>query len=61
MVYVLFGTKRGDPDWMEEVLYHSLDPHMEAVQELAARDGYGRFRIMEDDGEFPDFAATVSR
>lgn len=56
---VMWGVKKGDPDWMETIL--STQPErFEEVKAMARRDGWGRFRVATINlTEPPDFAKTV--
>lgn len=56
---VLWGVKEGDEDWMETIL--STQPErFEAVKAMAARDGWGRFRVATIDlTTTPDFTKAV--
>ncbi len=59
MEKVLFGVKNGDEDWKETVLCTQPE-RFEVVKKLAAKDGWGRFRIATIDlSAPPDFAKTV--
>lgn len=56
---VLFGVRQGDEDWQEVVLC-TQPARFDAVKKLAARDGFGRFRIAAIDlSAPPDFAKVV--
>jgi hypothetical protein len=56
---VLFGVRHGDEDWQEVVL--STQPErFEEVKAMAARDGWGRFRVATIDlTTSPDFRKTI--
>jgi len=56
---VLWGVLEGNEDWQEELLSTNPD-RFEEIKAMAARDGFGRFRIARVDlNRPPDFAATV--
>lgn len=59
--YILYGTKKGDPQWKEQILKtgcneSNFEKTFEKVQELARKDGFDRFRIFIYNGEQPDFS-----
>lgn len=59
--FVLFGVKNGNEDWQEEVLATNPEA-FEAVKEIAARDGFGRFRVaVLDLRQPPDFAKCIRK
>lgn len=56
---VLWGVKTGDPDWMETVLC-TIPEKFDLVKKLAAKDGWGRFRIATIDlTVVPDFTKAL--
>jgi hypothetical protein len=56
---VLWGVKEGDEDWQETILCTQPD-RIEAVKEIAKRDGWGRFRVaVVDLTTPPDFSKAV--
>ena len=58
---VLWGVKNGDEDWKETVLCTQPE-RFEEVKILAARDGWGRFRVSAVDlSTPPDFTKTLKR
>lgn len=58
---VLYGTRKGDAEWQEELLLSNATPELiERVKVLAARDGFERFRVATIDlTATPDFGGTV--
>ena len=58
---VLWGVKAGDPDWDEVVLSTRADK-FEQIKAIAAKQGYGRFRVAAIDMKIaPDFTKTVRK
>lgn len=58
---VLWGVRNGDEDWKETVLCTQPE-RFDAVKILAARQGWGRFRVATIDlKDRPDFAKAVAR
>lgn len=56
---VLYGTRKGQPDYMEELLLSdATDKQIETVKPLAAAEGFDRFRVAvySDIPERPDFS-----
>lgn len=54
MERLLYGTKAGEPDYMEQLL--STQPeNFEKVKELAHKDGFTNFREAKFKLEKPDF------
>lgn len=57
---ILYGVKQGEEDWKEDIL--STNPkNFERIKDLAAKDGYGRFRIAIYNGEAPDFGSAINK
>lgn len=60
-VKVLWGVKEGDEDWRETVLCTQPE-RFDAVKIMAAKDGWGRFRVGTVDLTTPpDFTQAVAR
>jgi hypothetical protein len=63
---LLYGCKKGDPDYMEEILHHqkgyvNKDKLISAYSEWAEKNGYDRLRISVIDLSIPpDFKSTVN-
>ena len=58
---VLWGTKKGAPNWQEEVMIETDDADtLELVRILAEKDGFDRFRVQILDGKAPDFIGAVT-
>ena len=56
---VLYGVKAGDEDWQEQIL-STAPENFKRIKELAAKDGFGRFRVARIDLTAPpDFGKTV--
>lgn len=56
---ILWGVKNGDEDWQETVLC-TQPKRFDEVKILAAKAGWGRFRIATIDLDTPpDFTKTV--
>lgn len=62
-IKVLFGTPIGDADWKEDVLLSGKTDLTNDEILSFAKNKFGgthnRFRIMIDDGKFPDFTKVV--
>ena len=57
---VLWGVRSGNEDWQEEIL--STNPaRFEAIKSIAAKDGFGRFRVaIVDLSQPPNFRNTTT-
>jgi hypothetical protein len=56
---LLYGRRAGDEAWQETILC-SQPENFDKVKVLAARDGWGHFRIAEIDlSQPPNFADTI--
>jgi hypothetical protein len=56
MEYILWARKQGEPDWMEEVITETKDKkQLEKSKAWAKANGYEDLRVMEYNGEAPDF------
>ncbi len=56
---LLYGVRNGNEDWQEELLTTNPDA-FERVKELAAADGFGRFRVATIDLSVPpDFTKVL--
>lgn len=59
-IRVLWATKIGDPDYMEQLI--TEDPaKIEAATAWAKANGFDRLRTSVDDGSAPDFGKVVNR
>ena len=56
----LFGTRKENEDWQEELITENEDKFTEAMA-WAEENGFDRFRIVTVDGSVPDFAGCVRR
>ena len=57
---VLYGTRKGDEDWQEEIISTNPEAFNEA-QAWATEQGFNRFRIAEIDlSTPPDFTRTIN-
>jgi hypothetical protein len=58
--YVLWATRKGDPDYAEQVIADTVDPaKIKAASAWAKGSGFDRLRVMVSHGEHPDWASTV--
>ena len=56
---VLYGTRKGSPDYMERI----ITTHTELIPQAkvwAAENGFDRLRVAVIDNTPPDFAGTVA-
>lgn len=59
-VKILWGTRVGDPNWMEEVLTEN-EERFEDAKKWALANGFDRFRVAELDlSTPPDFTKTLN-
>jgi len=62
---VLYGVKNGDEDWQEQLLLsgpNATDANIEKVKQLAAKDGFGKFRVASIDlSKPPDFTKALRK
>lgn len=61
--YTLWGVKKGEPDYMEDLLYVSnAKENFDKVKQMASKDGYDRFRVSKVDMmEKPDFTKAIKK
>ena len=63
---VLWGVKKGEPDYMEEIIkeYPANDPlvigKVDIMASIARKNGYDRLRISTFNGEMPDFIGALN-
>ena len=58
---LLYGRKLNSEEWEEEILSSNPD-HFEAIKKLAAKDGFGHFRIAEINLiRLPDFKKVIKK
>ena len=56
---ILWGTKKGNPAWMQEIITNDKR-NFEKARAWAKRNGFDRFRIAEiDTSKAPDFTNTL--
>ena len=56
---ILWGIKKGDPDWMQEIITNDKR-NFEKAKAWAKRNGFDRFRVAEiDTSKAPDFTNTL--
>lgn len=56
---VLFGVKKGNEDWQEELITE-VEERIEEAKVWATANGFDRLRVAEiDEKEPPDFTKTV--
>jgi hypothetical protein len=56
---ILYGVKKENPDYMEEIITTHSD-RIEAAKIWAANNGFNRFRVAEIDLSIkPDFIKTI--
>jgi|TARA_B110000285_G_scaffold169236_1_gene189314 hypothetical protein len=56
--YILYGLKKDEPEYMEDIMYTSYNKNdMKRVKMLAEKKGYVKFRLSHfiDDGKLPNF------
>jgi hypothetical protein len=56
--YILYGLKKDEPEYMEDIMYTSYNKNdMKRVKMLAKKKGYVKFRLSHfiDDGKLPNF------
>lgn len=60
--YILYGVKKGEPDYMEEVIcVDPSGPYFAAATKWAIENGYDRFReSVVDLGVPPEFTSCLS-
>ena len=60
MEKVLYGTRKGDPDWKERIIttHASLIP---AAKAWAKANGFDRLRVMIVDDTPPDFVGAINK
>lgn len=56
----LWGTKKCEPDYMEQLITEQADKITAAV-EWAKANGFDRLRVSEFDGSVPDFTNTFAK
>lgn len=56
---VLWGRKLDAEEWQEELLCTQA-ARFDEVRVLAAKQGYGHFRVSVDNGTAPDFSRTLN-
>ncbi len=59
---VLWGTRKGAPDWAEEIIT-TKEEHIGAARAWATVNGFDRFRIavIPDAPEAPDFTSCINK
>lgn len=60
--YVLWGIRKGEPDWSEEIITKATskdDPKLQKAKRWASNHGFDRFRIAQIGDEPPDFLSTI--
>ena len=56
---ILWGIKKGDPNWMQEIITNDKR-NFEKARAWAKRNGFDRFRVVEiDTSKAPDFTNTL--
>ena len=64
METVIWGTKDGEPEYKEQLLYDGglklTEKQINLIKESASKDGFGRFRVTTFNGEKPDFTGVVN-
>lgn len=63
METVLWGTRKGDPEWMEQLITSTSDPnHLEKAKQWAKENDFVNLRTSILDGSTPpSFAKTINR
>jgi len=61
-IYVLWGVRVNDPDWMEEVIAEgSKENEVENVKTWALSNGFNRLRMaIYEIGDKPDFISAIN-
>lgn len=62
---ILYGTRVGEPDWREEIIYGGPSDSMpegaiDRAKDWATANGFDRLRVFEWDGSAPDFVKAVT-
>lgn len=58
---ILWGTRKGNEDWQEELITEQSDK-IEAASAWARANGFDRLRVSEfTEGEKPDFTKVLSK
>mgnify|MGYP003155004375 CR=1 FL=1 len=56
---ILYGTRKGQPDWKEEIITEN-EKHFRQAKNWAKKNGFDRFRVaIIDLREKPDFTKCV--
>jgi len=56
---ILWGIKKGDPNWMQEIITNDKR-NFERAKAWAKRNGFDRFRVAEiDTSKEPNFTNTL--
>lgn len=62
METVLWGTKKGDPEWMEQLITSTSDPdRLKKAKQWATQNGFVNLRTSTFDGSAPNFAKTITK
>lgn len=62
MEQILWGVKKGNPSWMEEVIFEAKnDKELDFAKSYALSHGYTNLRVMNFNGEKPDFTKTIRK
>jgi hypothetical protein len=56
---ILWGTKKGAPDYMEQII-STNDKVFDTARKWALENGFDRLRIAEIDNNPPDFTKTMT-
>ncbi len=60
MTKVLWGTRKGDQNWQEELITED-ETRIEAAKKWAEANGFDRLRVSEfNEGEAPDFTKILN-
>jgi hypothetical protein len=61
MEYILWATKKGNPEYMEQLITETTSlEHLSEAKSWAIQNGYEKLRVMEYNGEAPDFTQTIA-
>ena len=54
--YILYGLKKDEPEYMEDIMYTSYNKNdIKRAKMLAEKKGYVKFRVATFNGEVPNF------
>ena len=64
METLIYGTKEGQPEYMEQLLYDGglnlNEKQIEMIKTAASKDGFTNFRVCSFTAEKPDFTKAIN-